>query len=90
MCKKLDHKYVTYLANTIARKSGHNEATEIKFKSCKRGFVESSTAYGYCKYSTDEYVCNAYLNKFGWKNTYYQHAECVVVLPLRYKRMNER
>ena len=33
---------------------------------------------GYRKNTTDQYVPNAYLYNFGWKNTYYQHARLVI------------
>ena len=68
-------------ANRIARKYGTNAATQIiinrSFKS-GNGKVREYTRYGWRKYTTGEYVPNAYRNKFGWKNTYYQCAECIV------------
>lgn len=69
---KMFHRY----ANSIARKSGYGSATEIirGEKDC----VVSHTDYGYRKITTDEYVPNSYRSNFGWKNTYYQHAETVV------------
>ena len=42
--------------------------------------VVSYTRFGYRKYTTGEYVPNKYLSNFGWKNTYYQHAECDVMV----------
>lgn len=30
---------------------------------------------GYRKFTTGEYVPNSYRSNFGWRNTYYQHAE---------------
>lgn len=60
------------LANTIARSKGYGAATKIIFGGENK--VVSHTPYGYRKYTTGEYVSNAYRNKFGWKNTYYQHA----------------
>lgn len=69
------------IANKIARKYGTNAATQIiinrSFKSGD-GKVKEYTRYGWRKYTTGEYVPNAYRNNFGWKNTYYQCAECVV------------
>ena len=65
-------------ANQIARQAGYGTATEIIFGDAEK--VVSHTSYGYRKETTGEYVPKAYLNNFGWKNTYYQHAETVVML----------
>lgn len=70
------NKEIQRYANSVARKHGHSIATEIILGSEDR--VVSSTPYGFRKYTTGEYVPNAYRANFGWKNTYYQHAECVV------------
>ena len=43
--------------------------------------VTDYTQFGYRKNTTDEYVPNSYRSNFGWKNTYYQSAECVVSIP---------
>ncbi len=70
-------------ANSIARQSGFGKATAIviaKRFGPGRGKVIDYTPYGYRKKSNDEYVPRAYLRNFGWKNTYYQCAECVVAL----------
>lgn len=37
---------------------------------------------GYRKYTTGEYVPNAYRANFGWKNTYYQHAITKIEVPI--------
>ena len=69
------------VANKIARKYGTNAATQIIInRSFKpgNGRVKEYTRFGWRKYTTGEYVPNTYRAKFGWKNTYYQHAECVV------------
>jgi len=63
-------------ANSIARRHGHGMATAIILGTEDR--VISHTRYGYRKCSDGQYVPNAYLANFGWKNTYYQHAETVV------------
>lgn len=63
-------------ANKIARQNGYGTATEVVFGNKDR--VVSHTKYGYRKYSTGQYVPNAYRAKFGWKNTYYQNAETIV------------
>lgn len=69
------------IANTVARKCGYGRATEIVFEDVPSPYVKGHTSYGWRKYTTGEYVPMAYLINFGWKNTYYQHAETVVVLP---------
>lgn len=63
-------------ANRLARKHGFGRATKIKLG--KKNRIVDFTHFGHRKYTTGEYVPNAYLNNFGWKNTYYQQAECVV------------
>ena len=63
-------------ANQTARKKGWNKATEIQVGSETR--IVKTTRYGYRKNTTGEYVPKKYLANFGWKNTYYQSAECVV------------
>jgi hypothetical protein len=76
---------ITKLANSTARKAGHGRATSIVFGPTEEPRVIDSTAYGYRKKTTGEYVPNAYRYRFGWKNTYYQHAECTVEIPNRYQ-----
>lgn len=70
------------LANIEARKHGYGKATEIKYdgRLTSAKFV-SHTDYGYRKYTTGEYVPNAYRANFGWKNTYYQAAETTITVP---------
>jgi hypothetical protein len=63
-------------ANIVARRAGYQKATKIVFTGENK--VISRTNGGYRKYTTGEYVSNAYRTKFGWKNTYYQHAETIV------------
>ena len=75
---------ITKLANSTARKAGCGKATSIVFGPVEEPVVVSRTAFGYRKKTTGEYVAKAYLTRFGWKNTYYQHAECVVEIPNRY------
>lgn len=67
-------------ANQIARANHSNRATEIIFKPDSPGRVIAQARSGYRKNTTDEYVPRAYVINFGWKNTYYQHAVCVVEL----------
>ena len=70
------------IANSIARKNGFGKADEIIFDdTITEGYVKEHVRYGYRKYTTGEYVPNKYRANFGWKNTYYQHAHTVVVLP---------
>jgi hypothetical protein len=75
---------ITKLANSTARKAGCGRATTIKFGPAEEPRVIDRTPCGYRKKTTGEYVPRAYLRKFGWKNTYYQNAECVVEIPNRY------
>jgi hypothetical protein len=70
------YKRIEQFANSIARKNGHSIATEIVAGAENK--VVSGTPFGYRKNTTGEYVCNAYRSNFGWKNTYYQHAETIV------------
>jgi hypothetical protein len=76
-------KEIKRQANTIARSFGYGWATEIvidKTLPPGTGKVIDRTDYGYRKWTTGEYVPNAYRAKFGWKNTYYQAAKTVVAL----------
>ena len=43
--------------------------------------IAGFTRCGFRKNTTGEYVPNAYRNNFGWKNTYYQHAELRIFVP---------
>lgn len=65
-------------ANIIARKAGYGKATKIITGNEDK--VISHTDFGYRKVTTGEYVPHAYRNNFGWKNTYYQKAETVVMI----------
>lgn len=67
-------------ANVIARKAGHGMATTIILGTEDK--VLRHIAYGYRKNTTGEYVSNAYRQKFGWKNTYYQPAKTTVMLKI--------
>jgi hypothetical protein len=75
---------ITKLANSAARKAGCGRATTIVFGPTEEPKVIDRTRGGYRKHTTGEYVPNAYLRKFGWKNTYYQNAGCTVEIPNRY------
>ena len=65
-------------ANSIARKNGRGSATTIVIGDEDK--VVDHTPSGYRKYTTGEYVSNKYRDNFGWKNTYYQHAETTVMV----------
>ncbi len=65
-------------ANQIARQHRMNKATEIIVGD--DSLLLHYTSYGYRKNTTDEYVSKAYRTNFGWKNTYYQHAKCKVMV----------
>lgn len=81
MEKKSENEIIR-MANAAARRAGHGSATEINFAEIKTPQVISHTCYGYRKNTTGEYVPNKYRSNFGWKNTYYQHAETVVLMPI--------
>lgn len=66
------------VANTIARRAGYGMATEIIRGDDNK--VVSHISFGYRKCTTGEYVPSSYRSNFGWKNTYYQHAETVVMV----------
>jgi len=72
---------VKKLANIIARNAGWNRATEIKSGLGTK--ILDTVAHGYRKFTTGEYVPSSYRSNFGWKNTYYQAAECVVQIDYR-------
>ncbi len=69
-------------ANSIAREHGHNKATEIRIG--RKDRIVDYTVCGYRKKTTGEYVLKAYLRNFGWKNTYYQPASCIVEVNARF------
>lgn len=73
---KITDEEIQKHANRIARKAGYGSATQIIMG--KEDRVLEHVNYGWRKYTTGEYVPNAYRSKFGWKNTYYQKAETVV------------
>ena len=70
-------------ANQIARRFGFGVATDIVLGDEDK--VVERVRPGHRKYTTGEYVSNAYLNNFGWKNTYYQHAITVVMVKRGYE-----
>jgi hypothetical protein len=78
------------LANSCARKHGCGRATNIVFDNVDEPVVVEHVRFGHRKHTTGEYVPNAYLKKFGWKNTYYQHARTTVALPHRYQLLPDR
>jgi len=65
-------------ANQIAQTVRMRRATKIVVGDESK--VISNTPFGYRKKTTGEYVPKKYLANFGWKNTYYQPAECVVMV----------
>ena len=67
-------------ANRVARASGHLRADQIVWGDTDK--VLRHRPHGYRKYTTGEYVSNAYRNNFGWKNTYYCKAYTVVMLAI--------
>jgi hypothetical protein len=75
--EKISAGYQQY-ANYLAKKAGFNRATKILQDAGQPVGVVESQSYGYRKWTTGEYVPNKYRANFGWKNTYYQHAVCIV------------
>jgi hypothetical protein len=69
-------KDIQVFANKIARSGSYLRATDIILGTQNR--IISHINYGYRKRTTGQYVPNAYMRNFGWKNTYYQSAETVV------------
>jgi hypothetical protein len=69
------------IANSIARAHGCGSADSFSVKPVSEPKVKH-IRYGYCKYTTGEYVSSAYRQNYGWKNTYYQRAITRVVVPL--------
>lgn len=67
-------------ANSIARQHHCGKATEIEIGNENK--IISFVSCGYRKYTTGEYVSNAYRANFGWKNTYYQTAQCKVMVQI--------
>lgn len=67
-------------ANSIARAEGCGRATHFEIVEDEPSRVVAHTPYGYRKWTTGEYVPKAYIYNFGWKNTYYQHAQTFVAI----------
>jgi hypothetical protein len=71
-------------ANSVARKLGCWRADEFIFG--EENKIVKRIHCGYRKKSNGQYVPNAYLKNFGWKNTYYQHSFTkVMISKLDYK-----
>lgn len=83
----INRDHVKKLANSVAKNNYYGKATSITFKNVKKPEIGETISHGHRKYTTGEYVPNAYLQNFGWKNTFYQKAKCEVILPLRYKKI---
>jgi hypothetical protein len=66
----------------VARQHGCWRADHYRIGS-ENGLVEH-ISNGYRKWTTGEYVPNAYLANFGWKNTYYQCAITTVSISADY------
>ena len=60
-------------AASFARHHGC-KMTQFEISETKPTGIVERTEYGYRKYTTGEYVSNAYRRNFGWRNTYYQEA----------------
>lgn len=71
-------KAIRRSANIVAMEEGYGKAAFII--SGDKNEVVEHIRHGYRKYTSGEYVPNAYRRKFGWKNTYYQPATTTVEL----------
>lgn len=84
----VDSDHVLALAKKYAYSRPNNYRGDVKVVIAKPGQTSLSvvqrTRSGYRKLTNGEYVHNSYRCNFGWKNTYYQHAETVVAVPLEY------
>jgi hypothetical protein len=73
------------VANRFAKSLGYGRATSVVVSSdYNTPTLIRRVDYGHRKCSTGQYVPTAYLNNFGWKNTYYQHAVTEIGLPVNY------
>lgn len=70
------YKTIRQFANAFARSKGYGMATSIIVGEETK--IYHTVNYGYRKKTTGQYVCNAYRNNFGWKNTYYQNQITIV------------
>ncbi|NCU38995.1 hypothetical protein EOL96_08230 [Candidatus Saccharibacteria bacterium] len=82
MKKYYEYKTLKQAANAFAKQDGWNRATAVKAAETEEPSMGECTRYGYRKRTTGEYVPNAYLANFGWKNTYYQNAVSEVSVPI--------
>lgn len=73
-----EYKTLKSFATAVARGFGCGRADEIVIGDANT--VRSHTRCGWRKNTTGEYVPNAYLRNFGWKNTFYQHAHTIVTV----------
>lgn len=77
-----EYKSLQNYANAVARNEGYGKATKIICEGTETT-IKEHTDCGYRKNTTDEYVPNAYMNNFGWKNCYYQAAQTTVAVPYK-------
>jgi hypothetical protein len=77
-----EYKTLRQYANAVARENGSAKATGVTpiEDSREPRVIESSSAC-YRKTTTHEVVPNKYRLNFGWKNTYYDPAVCLVGVP---------
>lgn len=82
---KCNPNRVVRFINERREAAGTNwQALKVRFDKTAEYNADTYTPPGYRKFTTGEYVSNAYRDKFGWKNTYYQAACMDVVLVPRY------
>jgi hypothetical protein len=80
---KAKKQTVSQFANSFARKNGWARATKITLiPEGEKIRVTDSKQFGHRKNTTGQYVPNAYLANFGWKNTFYQHAVYELEIPV--------
>ena len=76
-----EYKSLKQFANAYARHIGYGKADLICVEDIpiKGARIAGRINYGWRKFTTGEYVCNAYRAK-GWHNTYYQRAHTAVAV----------
>lgn len=80
--KTRSEKRIQKFANAFARQHGWGRATEITISNkITEPEIGETQHFGWRKNTTGEYVSNAYRQNFGWKNTFYQPAQCEVIIP---------
>ena len=83
MKKYYQYKTVKQYANAWIRSENKGSiATDLKVGSSETPILGKDLDCGFRKKTTGEYVPNAYMNNFGWKNCYYQPSVREVFIPI--------